>query len=32
MYVLRIELPVPDHGAWKSAFDPIGREHSGARR
>jgi ribosomal protein L35AE/L33A len=34
MYILRIEHPVPDYGAWKKAFDgdPIGRKKSGVRR
>lgn len=33
MYILRIEHPVPDYDAWKTAFDgdPIGRERSGVR-
>jgi len=34
MYILRIEHPVADYDAWKTAFDsdPIGRERSGVRR
>jgi hypothetical protein len=34
MHTLRIEHPVPDHGAWKTLFegDPVGREGSGVRR
>ena len=34
MYMLRIEHPVADYGAWKQAFDsdPVGRERSGVRR
>ncbi len=34
MHVLRIEYPVPDYDAWKTAFDAdvLGREKSGVRR
>jgi hypothetical protein len=34
MFILRIEHPVPDYGAWKGAFDsdPVGREKSSVRR
>jgi hypothetical protein len=34
MYILRIEHPAPDFGAWKKAFDsdPVGRQRSGVRR
>lgn len=33
-HLLRIEHPVPDFGAWKTAFDsdPLGRRQSGVRR
>ena len=34
MVILRIEHPVPDFAAWKSAFDgdPLGRERCGVKR
>ena len=34
MPILRIEHPVPDFDAWKTAFDndPVGRKQSGVRR
>ena len=34
MYVLQIEYPVPDYGAWKAAFDRdlLDREGAGVRR
>ena len=34
MYVLKIEYPVSDYGAWKAAFDRdlLDREGSGVRR
>jgi len=34
MFILRVEHPVPDYGAWKRAFDsePISRKASGVRR
>ncbi len=34
MIILRIEHPVPDFDAWKTAFDtdPVGRKQSGVRR
>ncbi len=33
MVILRIEHPVPDYQAWKSAFDsdPVGRQRAGVR-
>ena len=34
MPILRIEHPVPDFDAWKTAFDndPVGRQQAGVRR